>query len=394
MNKVTFKAEAAALYPELLIIRRHIHQHPELSEREQETMIYISSKLTSYQIAHQCNIGGYGIVGQIEGAKPGKSLLLRADMDALPITEKNAVPYCSINKGVMHACGHDVHSTCLLGALHILSKYKNDFGGTIKFVFQPAEEKLPGGATRMIAAGVLDRPKPDMALALHVFPSLEAGEVGFKSGMYMASCDEIYITIKGRGGHAAIPDEINNPLYIAAGLLLKIEHLASVYKLAPSPTVLSFGDLHATGATNVVPDQCTLAGTFRTMNEEWRFQCHEEILNLIQNFAHERHCEIECVIEKGYPFLINDEVVTRVAQQEARNYLGSSNVKNLDIRMASEDFAYYSHIVPSCFFRLGTGNKAKGIISPVHTSTFDIEEDALPIGAGLLAWISVQLLSS
>lgn len=296
MNKETFKAEAAALYPELLIIRRHIHQHPELSEREQETMIYISSKLASYQIAHQCNIGGYGIVGQIEGAKPGKSLLLRADMDALPITEKNAVPYCSINKGVMHACGHDVHSTCLLGALHILSKYKNDFGGTIKFVFQPAEEKLPGGATRMIAAGVLDRPKPDMALALHVFPSLEAGEVGFKSGMYMASCDEIYITIKGRGGHAAIPDEINNPLYIAAGLLLKIEHLASVYKLAPSPTVLSFGDLHAKGATKVVTDKCTLAGTFRTMNEEWRFQCHEEILNLIQNFAHKRHCEIECVI--------------------------------------------------------------------------------------------------
>ncbi len=394
MSVSAIKDYANSIQSKLIRIRRHIHQHPELSDQEAETMKYISSVLQEWGIEHCCNIGGYGITGTLKGYNPeGSVLLLRADMDALPIEEKNAVPYCSIHKGVMHACGHDVHSTCLLGALSILNHFKNDWTGTIKFVFQPAEEKLPGGAKRMIEAGVLDNPKPDAAIALHVFPSLETGEVGFRSGMYMASCDEIYINITGIGGHAAVPADINNPLYAASDVLLTLEQLATDYKHANVPTVLSFGNLHANGATNVVPDVCTIAGTFRTMNETWRSQCHQQILDTIQYIAEKRNIRIDSRIDKGYPFLINDDTITQVARAASIVYLGESNVKALDIRMASEDFAYYSQQVPSCFFRLGTGNKNKGITAPVHTATFDIDEDALPIGAGLLAHLAITLQS-
>jgi amidohydrolase len=385
---------AANLNEELISIRRHMHKHPELSEQERETMNFISTKLTQYGIEHSCNVGGFGITGILKGELRGdKVLMLRADTDALPIDEKNQVPYSSVNKGVMHACGHDVHSTCLLGALNILNQNKHQFAGSIKFVFQPAEEKLPGGATRIIASGFLENPKPDAALALHVFPALEAGEVGFRSGMYMASCDEIYLNIKGKGGHAAILSEINNPLYIAAELLGELEKLSLALQQATVPTILSFGSLQARGATNVVPDECTLSGTFRTMNEEWRFKCHKEILELIKRIEKKRLCEIVCKIETGYPFLINDEAITAKAKQAAVEYLGVEKVKELEIRMASEDFAYYSQRIPSCFFRLGTGNKAKGITSPVHTSTFDIDETALVTGAGLLSFMAIRLLS-
>ncbi len=394
MNKHDIFNLAASLSEELITIRRHIHQYPELSEQEFETMKFISSKLTEYGITHQCNVGGFGITGIIQGKveKEIKVLMLRADMDALPILEKNQVPYCSVNKGVMHACGHDVHSTCLLGALKILNQQKDQYNGIIKFVFQPAEEKLPGGATRIIHSGFLENPKPDVALALHVFPALEAGEAGFRSGMYMASCDEIYITVKGKGGHAAVPSEINNPLYTAASLIQELELLSIKFKNSEIPTVLSFGNLHANGATNVVPDECSISGTFRTMNESWRFACHDEIIQLVQHVAEKRLCTIDCRIEKGYPFLINNNEVTQKSQQAAIEYLGSQYVKDLDIRMASEDFAYYTQQVPSCFFRLGTGNKSKGITSPVHTSTFDIDERALSVGAGLLAYMSVKIL--
>lgn len=392
MNVSTVQAYATTLQDKLLQIRRHIHQHPELSEQEEKTMKYISAVLNEFGIDHSCNIGGYGIIGSLQGKKTsGPVLMLRADMDALPIEEKNAVPYCSVNKGVMHACGHDVHTACLLGALNILKQLQNEWSGTIKFVFQPAEEKLPGGAKRMIEAGVLENPKPDAALALHVFPSLEVGEAGFRSGMYMASCDEIYITIKGKGGHAAIPGELNNPLYAASEVLLAMEQLAAQYKLAEVPTVLSFGNLHAHGATNVVPDTCSIAGTFRTMNETWRTQCHEQIHQTLQTLARKRNITIDCHIDIGYPFLINDDAITTVAKEASIAYLGETHVKELDIRMASEDFAYYSQQVPSCFFRLGIGNKAKGITSPVHTSTFDIDESALSIGAGLLAYIAASI---
>lgn len=394
MNPTSIQNLSAVISDKLIQIRRHLHKHPELSDQEEQTMLYLSSILHELNIAHSCNVGGYGIVGSINGNNgDGSAILLRADMDALPIEEKNKVDYCSSNKGVMHACGHDVHSTCLLGALMILLQVRDAFSGTVKFVFQPAEEKLPGGAKRMIEAGVLENPRPLAAIALHVFPSLEVGSVGFRTGMYMASCDEIYLTIEGKGGHAAIPAEINNPLYAAAEVLMALEQLAAAYKQSDIPTVLSFGNLQALGATNVVPDVCTLAGTFRTMNEEWRAKCHSEIMQLVEQIAQSRGVFIKCHIEKGYPYLVNDAEVTSIAQSACRDYLGANRVHELDIRMASEDFAYYSQNVPSCFFRLGTGNRAKGITSPVHTATFDIDEDALPIGAGLLAYIAITLLN-
>lgn len=395
MIKDIIFAKAQELEKDLVQVRRHLHQYPELSEQESNTMNFIDSELNKISIPHQCNIGGYGITGHLKGSKEdGPVILLRADIDALPIHETNHTDYCSKIDGVMHACGHDVHATCLIGALAILNPLRDRFPGTIKFVFQPAEEKLPGGATRIIASGFLEQPRPDVALALHVFPNLEVGTCGFRSGMYMASCDELYITIKGRGGHSAIPAELNNPLYIAAELICELEQLALRLSASDTPTVLSFGDLHAHGATNVVPDRCSLSGTFRTMNEPWRSHCHEEIIQIIKNVAAKRSAVIDCNLVKGYPYLINDEQVTFKAIQSARNYLGESNVRNLDIRMASEDFAYYSQIIPSCFFRLGTGNKQKGITAPVHTSTFDIDEKALVVGSGLLAYMAIEFLNS
>jgi len=387
------RERAASLRSELLEIRRRIHMNPELSMQEENTARYIASKLSEWQISHTTGWAGHGLVAVIEGNGAGPCIALRADMDALPIEEKNDVPYKSQNNGVMHACGHDVHSACLLGAAKILNDTKSQWRGSVKLIFQPSEEKLPGGASVMIKEGALDNPRPDGIVALHVYPALETGLVGFRSGMYMASCDEMYITVKGKGGHAAIPAGINNPLYIASDLLLRYQKLAGELSTAEVPTVLQFGKITGAGATNVVPDTVKVEGTFRTMEETWRKQVHQLIREVSNAVAKDHACEIDCRIESGYPYLKNDEALTQRCRDAAERYLGSENVKALDIRMASEDFAYYSQVIPACFFRLGTGNAARGITSPVHTATFDIDEDALPIGCGLLASMATDLLS-
>ena len=384
---------ASDLQPQLVNIRRHIHSHPELSMQERETARFIAQKLSDWGITYSGGWAGNGLVGIIDGNGPGPCVALRADMDALPIDEKNDVPYKSKNIGVMHACGHDVHSTCLLGAAKILNDTKTSWSGSVKLIFQPSEEKLPGGASIMIDEGVLENPRPDCIVALHVYPALETGLVGFRKGMYMASCDEMYITVKGKGGHAAIPAGINNPLYIASDLLLRYKKLADELAKAEVPTVLQFGKITGLGATNVVPDTVRVEGTFRTMEETWRKKVNEQIRQVSADVAIEHGCEIDCHLERGYPFLKNDANLTEQCKESAERYLGKQNVKELDIRMASEDFAYYSQVVPACFFRLGTGNVKRGITSPVHTATFDIDEDALQIGAGLLAHMAIDLLN-
>ncbi len=404
ISKEKIKSLSQIYFAKVVQIREHLHMYPELSFNEFETSKYIQSQLASAGISFSTGHVKTGIIALIKGKNPDKkTILLRADMDALPITEKNIVPYASCNVGVMHACGHDAHSACALGAAFILNDLKEEWEGTVKIMFQPGEELLPGGANLMIQDGVLENPKVDKAIALHVFPSMETGKVGFKAGMYMASTDELYLTVNGKGGHAAMPGEYVNPLIIASEILLEINKTFMLpsteeFKILPNtnniPTVVAFGKIEGMGATNVIPDKVEVAGTFRTMNEEWREKAQLHLKEIVKHISSKYNIESILRIEKGYPFLVNDVDFTNSCFSVAQNYLGDNNVEELPIRMTAEDFSFVTQKVPSCFFRLGTGNKVKGITSGVHTPTFDIDEKALEIGMGLLASLIVAELGS
>lgn len=378
---------------EIIWIRRHIHAHPELSFEEYNTSKFIGSKLKEWNIPYKEGIVKTGIVAEITGTKAGNKtcLALRADIDALPIDEKNEVEYKSKQKGIMHACGHDVHASSLLGTAKILNEIKNDFSGTIKLIFQPGEEKAPGGASLMIKEGVLENPKPTAIIAQHVSPELEVGKVGFRTGKYMASTDEIYLTVKGKGGHAAMKGTYVNPLLIASEILIELEKSFSSCKI---PTVLAFGRMQANGATNIIPSEVTIDGTLRTFDETWRNEAQNIIRTLCSVVATKLRGSCEVNILNGYPALINDEKTTLLAKKSTEEFLGKENVVNLELRMTGEDFSFYAQQIPACFYRLGTGNKAKGITSGVHTPTFDIDESALKIGMGLMAWIATEQLKS
>lgn len=400
--------DLSSLYlEEIIITRRHLHANPELSFEEYNTSKFIASKLKEFGIPFRDNVVKTGIVALLSGTKKSSSghvIALRADIDALPIEEKNEIDYKSKNVGVMHACGHDVHTSALLGAAKILNDLKDEFSGTIKLLFQPGEEKAPGGASLMIKEGVLDNPKPSAIYAQHVFPSLEAGKVGFRGGKYMASTDEIYFTIKGKGGHAAMQGTYLNPLIIASKILVELEskflgnNLLSLQQLKGVteniPTVLAFGKIIGNGATNVIPDEVHIEGTFRTMNETWRQAAHAIIRDTALFLAKQSGGDCEVNIVPGYPVLINNEKVTSDAIQYAKDYLGKENVIDLDLRMTGEDFAFFAEKIPACFYRLGTGNADKGITAGVHTPTFNIDEFSLQTGMGLLAWMAIQSLEN
>jgi len=292
----------------------------------------------------------------------------------------------------MHACGHDVHTTCLLGAANVLNQLKNEFEGTVKLIFQPGEERLPGGASMMINEGVLDNPKVDKILALHVYPSLDVGKVGFKPGLYMAACDELYLTVKGRGGHAALPNAYNNPVMLISKLLPKLESYLESLSDSTSPYVLAFGKLQAEGATNVIPEFAKAAGTLRTMDEQWRNIIHKKLKDFVAEFLTSNNAEGQLEIIKGYPCLKNDEILTNNCVQSAKDYLGSENVELMDVRMTAEDFAFYSQKIPACFFRLGVRNEGLGIVHGVHHPKFDIDKNAIKFGAGLMAYIALNVL--
>lgn len=396
MNALKTKIQQLAKHclPEIVQLRRYLHAHPELSFEEYETSKYIAAYLTSLGIRFETGIVKTGIVAIIEGKNPHKKVVaLRADMDALPILESNQVTYKSQNEGVMHACGHDVHSASLLGVAKLLNELRNEFEGTVKFIFQPGEEKLPGGASLMIKEGVLENPKPNSMFGQHVFPSMEAGKVGFRSGMYMASTDELYLTIKGKGGHAAMPADYINPLLIASEVLLALNK-EFMQKENSTPTVLAFGKITGNGATNVIPDEVHIEGTFRTMNEAWRAEAHAKMQQIAKEVTQQHKGDYVFRIELGYPFLVNDDAVTTRARISAEDFLGIENVEELPMRMTAEDFAFFSQQIPSCFYRLGTGNKARGITSGVHTSTFDIDESALETGVGLMTWLTLNELKA
>ena len=376
-------------------MRHHLHANPELSFEEFETSKFVKNELLKIGITDIEHVANTGLVALIKGKNPEKKVIaLRADLDALPILEQNDVIYKSNNLGVMHACGHDVHTTCLLGAAEILFNLKESFEGTIKLIFQPGEEKLPGGASLMIAENVLENPSPEAIFGQHVMPLIPVGKVGFKSGLYMASSDEIFIKVIGKGGHGAMPHLNIDPIVIAAQIIIALQQIVSRMASPIIPSVLSFGKINANGATNVIPNEVFIEGTFRTLDEKWRFDAHEKMIKMASLIAEGMGGKCEFEVRKGYPFLRNDEDLTSLAKHGAIEYLGNENVIDLDTWMAAEDFAYYSQIIPACFYRLGTRNEKKGIVSSVHTPTFDIDEDALNIGVGLMAYLAIKKLSN
>lgn len=384
--------KAKELFPRLVEIRRYLHANPELSFQETNTSAFIKRILKEHEIAFTDQWVRTGIVAEIGNQTTYQSTVaLRADMDALPIQEQNETAYKSVNEGIMHACGHDVHSTCLLGALMILKSLDIEWHNRMIGIFQPGEEKLPGGAALMITEGLLDQYKPDEIFGLHVQPQMEVGNVGFCPGQSMASSDEIYIKVIGKGGHAAMPHLLVDPILIASRIVTGIQEIISRNADPMSPCVLSFGKFRSEGgATNVIPDSVKLEGTFRAMDETWREKAHI----LIRQFVTETCaasggiCEIDIV--RGYPCLVNNDNTYKYGKQQALHYLGEDKVLSLPARMTSEDFAYYSQQVPTLFFRLGTGNASLENITPVHTNSFDVDESCLEIGAGLMAYMAAQ----
>ena len=394
MIKQQIQELAKTIFDDVVANRRHLHSHPELSFHEVETSKFVAGKLDELGIEY-VKMADTGLVGLIKGDKPSDNVVaLRADMDALPITEANDVPYKSQNTGIMHACGHDVHTSSLLGVAKILTSLKSEFGGTIKLIFQPAEEKLPGGASIMIKEGVLENPKPQAVIGQHVMPLIDAGKVGFRSGQYMASTDELYVTVTGKGGHAAQPQQNVDPVIITAHILTALQQVVSRFSDPKSPCVLSFGKVTANGATNVIPNEVKLEGTFRALDEKWRAEAHEKMIKMATGIAESMGATCDFNIVKGYPFLTNEPMLTASARGFAEDYLGKENVLDLDIWMAGEDFAYYTQVADACFYRLGTRNESRGITSSVHTPTFDIEETALETSVGLMAYIAIKQLGN
>lgn len=389
------RKESEAIAAEVVRWRRQLHAHPELSYQETRTAAFIASTLREIGITPIEGIAGTGLVALIEGKNPSrKTIALRADMDALPIQEANDVPYRSQNPGVMHACGHDVHTTSLLGTAKILFRYRDQFEGTVKLLFQPGEEKNPGGASLMIRDGALKNPQPAGIIGQHVMPLLPVGTIGFREGMYMASSDEIYLKVIGKGGHAGAPELVVDPVLIAAHILVALQQVISRNANPRQATVLSFGKVTADGATNIIPNEVSIAGTFRALNEDWRSEALARIERIASGVAESMGGRCEVTISRGYPYLENNPSLTRRIRQAAEEYVGKENVVDIDITLGSEDFAFYSHELPASFYRLGTRNESKGITSYVHTPTFNIDEVALAIGPGLMAWMAIRELNS
>lgn len=391
MELSAIRSAANDLSSWLVEVRRHIHANPELSFEEKETAAYVASHLREMGIPFKENVGGYGIVAEI--GQGGKCIALRGDMDALPILETNEVAYASKNEGVMHACGHDVHTTCMLGAARILKENEQLLTGTVRILFQPAEERIPGGASLMIADGVLKNPDVEFIFGQHVFPDMEVGNVGFKGGKYMASADEIHLKIHGKGGHAALPNKGIDTILVASNVVVALQQMVSRRAKPDMPTVVSIGKFIANGATNIIPDTVHIEGTIRTFDEEWRGELHGHIQKLVNGMCESMGATAELEIRKGYPFLENDESLTAWSKQIAEELLGAEHVHDLPLRMTAEDFAYFAQEIPACFYRLGTSNTPKNIGAPLHTSRFNVDESALEIGVSLMTALAFRGLA-
>ena len=397
------KEEIAALQQHMVRWRRHLHAHPELSFKEHDTATFIAEVLEAEGIEVRGNVGkltadatGTGVIAVVRGTASASDLCfaLRADTDALPIAEIGKDGYCSTNPGVMHACGHDAHTAMLLGAGIALHRSRAHWSGNVMLVFQPGEEKEPGGASLLLKEGVLNDPKPSGIAGQHVTPELAVGKIGFRSGAFMAAADELYITVKGKGGHAAVRHKLVDPILIAARLIPKLYEDAARLVPTSEPMVLSFGKVVANGATNIVPDVVTIDGTLRTFNETVRAELHVLLARVSAEIAQDMGGEVDFRLVKGSPVVNNDPALTARMRSVAIGLVGAQNVVDMEIRMGAEDFAYYTQVMPGCFYRLGTGNANKpGTTSGLHTAGFDIDEDALVVGAEMMAWSALNELA-
>ncbi|MEX2483117.1 MAG: amidohydrolase [Brumimicrobium sp.] len=385
--KQAVQAKADLLFEKVKGYRIHLHMNPELSYQEHKTMAFISEHLNKIGIPHESKVADTGIVAIIRGKNHDKNQAcvgLRADIDALPIQEENDVSYKSKNDGVMHACGHDVHTSILLGAAEILFEIKDELEHPVKLIFQPGEEKNPGGASLMIKAGCLSNPPVKEMFALHVFPDMPIGKVGVKEGLYMASCDEIYIDVHGKGGHGATPHQTVDSILIGAEIVTSLQQIVSRQCDPKIPCVLNFGHFEGLGATNVVPSKVHIKGSFRTMDEAWRAEALKRIKRQAEHIALAHGGTANVEISKGYPFLENDPALTREFTLKAKGWLGEENVEDLPIRLTAEDFSFYAQEIPTCFFRIGVRNESKGITYGVHNSKFDIDHEALKVGMQMM----------
>lgn len=388
----TIRQRAQEIHQEVVATRRDIHAHPELAFEEHRTAGIVAERLKALGLDVETGVAQTGVVGYLKGKHEGKTLALRADMDALPILEENDIEYRSQNTGKMHACGHDAHTSSLLGTAKILSELKDHLHGTVKFIFQPSEEKLPGGASVMIKEGVLNG--VNAIVGQHVMPLIETGKIGICSGRYMASADEIYLTVRGKGGHGAQPHTTIDPVAITAQIITTLQTVISRTADPRIPSVLTFGKVIASGATNIIPESVYLEGTFRTFDEKWRDQAHTQIRNLVEGIASSFGAKAELNIVRGYPVLYNDETLTDTVKHQIEAFVGKENVTDLSLWMASEDFAYYTQHAPGCFYRLGTRNEAAGIVHGLHTPQFNIDEDALALSTGLMAFVALEQLGN
>ncbi|MBR1775343.1 MAG: amidohydrolase [Bacteroidales bacterium] len=392
IDKIQIKKLADKYFNEIVEVRRHLHKYPELSKKEKETSAFICKKLDEIGIQYNNNIYGYGIFGFIDGKKPeSHTVMLRADMDALPITEETTLDCKSINKGVMHACGHDIHMATLLGAIKILNELKDTFCGRIMFIFQPSEEEYPGGAVSMIKNGIFNDIKPEAVLAFHCTPELPCGHVAIREGKMMASTDEIYITIKGKGGHGATPHLDIDPVVAGCNVVTALQTIVSRNANPTMPTTFSVGRFIAEGRTNIIPDEVKMDCIIRTFDEDWRKQCHNLIKRISENTAAAFGCTADVFIDPGYPFVYNNPELTKLITANIKEYLGEDMVQNADMRMTAEDFAYFGQIIPSCYFRVGTHIEGDPIYN-LHSSKFNANEEVLRYAMGLEVYLALKYL--
>ncbi len=386
------KQLATQQHQDIVKIRRDLHQQPELSFQENKTSVYIQNELKKLEIPFKSGVAGTGVIAKLTGkTDTGRVIALRADIDALPIQEESGLEFTSLQKGVMHACGHDAHTASLLGTARILKTLKNEWHGTILFIFQPGEEKYPGGASILLKEGALDHPKPEIIIGQHVLPEMPTGHVGFKKGIYMASADELYLTVTGKGGHAAMPDKFNDTVLAASQIIVSLQQIVSRIVPATIPTVLSFGRIEGLGATNIIPQKVKLEGTLRTLDEHWRAILKEKIRLIATSTAYSYGCECAIDIKDGYPMLFNHEESTDKAQRFAKEYLGENQVQEMDLRMTAEDFGYYSQIFPSVYYRFGV-SQPDNTTGNLHTPDFNLNEKSLETSTGMMAWLAINFL--
>ena len=389
----SIRKQASSQLKQIVELRRFLHQHPELSFCEKKTATRIAQELKSIGIPVYTGVGGTGVIGIINEDSGGPVIGIRAELDALPIQELTQLDYSSSNANVMHACGHDVHMANLVSAAKILWIFRKEIKGKVVLVFQPGEELLPGGAISIIESDIFKKNRPQLMLGAHILPEMEAGKVGFRAGPYMASGDEVYLTVKGKGGHAALPHTLIDPVVMASHILVALQQVVSRNSPVATPTVLSFGKVLAHGATNIIPDKVDIEGTFRTMNEDWRAKAHDIIKQQAQGIANSMggHCDVD--IRKGYPALCNNSEFTNLAMGFAQEYLGAHNVLELPIRMTTDDFAYFAQNIPSVYFRVGSGfSEAKN--DGLHSAKLVVNEDVIEHAGGLLAWLVISMLGN